>query len=316
MRKLFLFSFALFFVCASTRADLVNGIYVVVNDSVITYDEVEQSIAPLVDLLATQYGNQPEVFEKKRQEVRSEQIERLVQKQLVLHEFKTAGYVLPEKVTDDTVKKQIREQFGDRATLTKTLQARGRTYEGFRKQQREDFIYGAMISQNISSEKILISPQKIETYYQEHQNDFKLGDQIKLRMIVLNKTPENTETVRKLAAEIATKLKEGASFAEMASVYSDSQKAQGGDRGWIEKSYFKSELADPAFALKPGQNSEVIDLPEACYLLRVEETRPAHVKNLVDVQAEIENTLKTQERARMQKKWIDRLRAKSFIRYF
>ena len=57
----------------------------------------------------------------------------------------------------------------------------------------------------------------------------------------------------------------------MASVYSQgSQHNQGGDWGWVERSVFRKELADVAFTLKPGQVSDVIDTPQACYLMLVE----------------------------------------------
>jgi peptidyl-prolyl cis-trans isomerase SurA len=319
MRAFFLavLTAGLLFFNGSAKAELINGIYVIVNEAVITYQEVELGIAPLVDLLQSQYGNQPQVLQQKVQQTRTEKIEELVTRQLILHDFKSAGYQLPESIVDDVVNERVRRNFGDRATLTKTLQAQGITYETFRKQQREQIIIEELIRKNISSEKILISPHKIETYYAAHADEFKLGDQVKLRMIVLNKNTDNPEAAKKLAQEILNKIEGGASFSEMASVYSEgSQKAQGGDRGWIERSYFKKELSDAAFSLKAGQHSGVIDLPEACYLMLVEEVRAAHVRPLQEVRLEVENKLKTQEHARMQKQWIDRLKNKSFVRYY
>ena len=53
-----------------------------------------------------------------------------------------------------------------------------------------------------------------------HQDDFKIEDQIKLRMIVLNKTSADDTNTVKLAREIQAKIKDGAAFAEMATVYS------------------------------------------------------------------------------------------------
>ena len=163
----------------------------------------------------------------------------------------------------------------------------------------------------------MISPYKIETYYKAHQDDFKMEDQIKLRMIVLNKTsPDDTNTVQR-ANEILGEIKGGASFQEMASVYSEgSQKSQGGDWGWVERSVLRKELADAAFALKPGQVSDVINTPESVYLMLVEQTKPAHARPLDEVRDDIEKTLRTQEQARLEKEWIDGLKKKTFIRYF
>ena len=63
----------------------------------------------------------------------------------------------------------------------------------------------------------IISPRKIETYYQEHRDNYKLADQVKMRMIVLSKG-EAPDGVRKRGEEILSQLKGGASFAEMATV--------------------------------------------------------------------------------------------------
>ena len=103
----------------------------------------------------------------------------------------------------------------------------------------------------------------------------------------------------------------------MASVYSQgSQRSQGGDWGWVERSVLRKELADTAFALKPGQVSDVIETPEACYLMLVEQTRPAHVKPLSDVRDEIEVTLRTQAQKHLEQQWIAQLKKKTFIRLF
>jgi hypothetical protein len=48
----------------------------------------------------------------------------------------------------------------------------------------------------------------------------------------------------------------------------------------------------------------------------VEEVRSAHVRPLSEVRDTIEKNLLLQERARLHKKYIDRLKKKSFIRYF
>ena len=62
--------------------------------------------------------------------------------------------------------------------------------------------------------------------------------------------------------------------------------------------------------------SDVIDTPQACYLMLVEATRSTYVKPLSEVRDDIEATLRTQEQARLEKQWIGELKKKTFIRYF
>ncbi len=305
------------------RAELVNGIAVIVNDAIVTYQDVKSYVSPAMELLMRQYRNQPQKLEQKLNETERDATEQLVERQLILYDFKTAGYNLPESVIDDEIRDNIRKQYGDRATLTKTLQAKGITYEAFRQQVRDQFIIAALRAKNVSSE-IIISPHKIEVYYVKHRDEYKVEDQVKLRMIVLNRVPsDDTEAVKRRAQEILTRVDEGASFSELATLYSEgSQRSQGGDWGWVEKlntdgsPVLRKELFEVAFSLKPGQHSGVIETPEAFYLMLVEDKRAAHTKSLAEVRDEIEKTLLAQERARLQKKWIDRLKNKSFVRYF
>jgi len=301
----------------SLYGQLVDGIKAIVHDSVVTYQEVEAFTAPAAEVLRRQYRTQPDIYEKKLTETLNESLEHLLERQLIIRDFKAAGYNMPEAVIEDAVQERIRARYGDRAKLTKSLQAQGTTYEKFRQQMRDQIIVEALRAKNVSSE-IIISPHKIETYYLAHQDDFKLEDQVKLRMIVLNKTSDSgAAAVRQLAQEILAKIREGATFAEMATVYSQgSQRNQGGDWGWIERKVLRKELSDVAFSLKPAEMSGVIETPEACYLMLVEEKRAAHVKPLPEVQDEIEKILLTQERSRLQKQYVDRLKKKTFVRYF
>jgi peptidyl-prolyl cis-trans isomerase SurA len=298
------------------RAELADGIKAIVNNSVITYQEVEEFTAPAVEMLRRQYADQPAVYAQKLTEALNESLEQLVERRLILYDFDVEGYKLPDTVVDDLIQDRIRERFGDRVTLMKTLQAQGLTYEKFRADVRDQYIVAALRSKNISQE-IIISPYKVETYYLQHQDDFKMEDEVKLRMIVLNKTAPDDAQVRRMADEILTEIKQGAAFEQMASVYSQgSQRSQGGDWGWVGHSVLRKELAEVAFSLKAGQVSDAIETPEACYLMLVEQKRPAHVKPLNEVRDEIEKNLRTQEQARLEKQWIEQLKGKTFIRYF
>ena len=301
---------------APAKPQLANAVAVIVNDAVITYTDIERYIEPSVELLYRQYGDKPALLEEKLATARQEGTEQLVERQLILSDWKTSGYNLPESILDDEVRDRIRDKFGDRLTLTKTLQAQGITFERFRQQIREDIIVGVLRNKNVSS-SIIISPQKLEDYYAKNREKFKQSDQIKLRMIVLNETAANPEAAKKLAEEIRGKIKEGSTFKEMASIYSEgSQRASGGDWGWVEHSVLRKELADLAFALKLNELSDIIHLDKSYYLLLVEEKKPAQFKPLNEVRDEIEHTLIGDERGRLQKKYIERLKTKSFVRYF
>jgi len=86
----------------------------------------------------------------------------------------------------------------------------------------------------------------------------------------------------------------------------------------VERKVLRKELAEVAFSLKVGEHSGVIEThdPSACYLMYVEDKRPAHYKSLGEVRDEIEQNLKLEEKSRLEKQWIAKLRKKTFVRYY
>lgn len=299
------------------QPQILNAIAVRVGQEVITLQEIHTFIGPELQLLERQYGGRPEILRQKMREAEKAAIEKLIENKLILNDFSSSGFSIPEKVIEDTVRDRIRTGFGDRATLMKTLQARGITYEDFRKEVREDIILRAMRRHHIP-QNIVISPSRISEYYESHKDDFKQEERVKLRMIMITQ-PEGAvpDSAAKKATEILFKLDEGASFEEMAKQFSQgSQAAEGGDWGWVERKTLRQDLADVAFQLSPGQRSGVIATPTACFILKVEDKKFSDFKPLVEAREEIEKILQEEEQERLHKRYVERLRKKALVIYY
>jgi peptidyl-prolyl cis-trans isomerase SurA len=296
------------------RAELANGIKAIVNDSIITYQQVELFIAQAEDMVNRRYQNQPEQYRKEMARLMNDGLEQLLQRELILHDFQSSGFNVPETIIDEIVQDRIKERYADRVQFTKQLQREGLTFEEFRKQVRDELVVSEMRRKFVPEP--IISPHKIEAYYQSHQDDYKVEDQVKLRMIVLNVTAADAPgATRKRAEEILSMIKGGAAFEEIAKSYSEGSQ-KGGDTGWQDLSVVLKPLADATKTLQPGQYSDVIETPEACFIVQLVERRPSHVKPLNDLRDEIEKTLAYQEQSRVQKAWMERLKKKTFVRYF
>ncbi len=294
----------------------MNGIAAIVNEAIITRQEVNEYIGSSEEVLRRTFARDPDELERRLSKMREDGTEQLIERQLILHEYKTAGYNYPESIIEDRIQDRIKQRYRDRVTLMQGLREMGITSETFHQQQREEILIVAM-RQLKTPHDTLISPQKIRDYYEQHQTNWTVGEEVKLRMIVLNKPPGDSGAVKQLAEEILRKINEGASFAEMAKIHSDGPyKAAGGERGWVERDADRKELSDVAFALKPGEHSGVIDLPDSCWLMLVEDRRAARAKPLTEVRDQIERQLRIEESIRQERKWLKRLREKSFVRYY
>src|ERR1019366_10061664 len=93
------------------RAELADGVKAVVNDSVITYSQVEEFTAPAAEALRREYPDAPDMFQQKLNDALGDSLEQLVERQLILRSFDTEGYQLPESYVDQMVQDRIHERF-------------------------------------------------------------------------------------------------------------------------------------------------------------------------------------------------------------
>lgn len=298
------------------QTQLLNGVAAVVNRSVITFDDVRAaSMRPLE--AARRMARDEGDFERRASQINKDVLEQLIERELIVREFETKGYNLPESIIDEIVDKQMKDEFGDRLTLTKTLRLRGQTYESWRKDQRDQFVIAQMTVKNIN-QNIVVSPKKIEKHYAEHADKYRVGDRAKIRMILVDKSRHSTDS-RKIAEGALERLKGGEEFAKVAdSVSDDARRFKGGDRGWVENkdSDLRRELRDWVFKPESSGLSDLIEVEGAIFIVKVEEKKAAGVLPLSEVRQDVETTLRNEERERLRKGWIRRLREKQFVSYF
>jgi parvulin-like peptidyl-prolyl isomerase len=313
------------------RAQLMSdGIAAVVNDKVITFVQINQDVGETEKLLRQSFTGD-DLFERLK-EAKLNVLNSLIQRELIIQDFKTAGGFIPDTFTAGRVADVIREQYGgDRVAFIKTLYERGQTMQKFRDELKDNAIVGYMRNKNIV-QTVLVSPYQIEKYYQENLRLFVQDEQIKVSTIVLRKSvvmshrtvkgrDEEYDPQAEIAQEILYKLDTGADFADLAKNYSEgSNKDQGGDLGWVTqtgKLAIRADLWPYISKLEPGQHTDVVPTSDGYYyIVQVEDRKRGQVTPLDDVRAQIEQTVISQTSQLRQQQWLDSLRAKAYIKMF
>ena len=303
---------------AHADPDVVDGVAALVNKDVITFSQVRELVAPRERALHNQYTGQ-ELADKIR-DARRGALNELIDRQLIIQEFKKKEFQIPQRFVDERVDTIIREEFGgDRQAFIRTLQAQGYTLTKFRDAEKDKIIVQAMRYQNVKTDMI-VSPPKIDQFYNSIKPDVTTPEQIHLWMIAVNKgTVVGTEgdPQKAVASEIRDKLVKGAKFEDLAKLYSDdSSRSTGGDWNWIDRKTLNESLTNAAFKLETNKISPVIDLGPAYYIMKVTERKAAYTKPLADVRPDIEKKINSAERERMQDAWVATLRKKAFIKIF
>ena len=122
--------------CLQATEEVINGIAAVVNGDVVTFSQVRELVAAREKSASEIY--QGEELQKKIQEMRRQAIQDLIDRSLILQEFKKKEFNIPSYIVDDSIQRIIRQEFGgDRTAFIKTLQAQGYTMARFRETERE-----------------------------------------------------------------------------------------------------------------------------------------------------------------------------------
>ena len=117
------------------------------------------------------------------------------------------------------------------------------------------------------------SDDEIRAYYEGHPAEFKSGEEVHVRQILVH--DEN------LANEIVQKIKGGASFEDLSAQYSLAPNAKkGGEIGYVSRGELPKMFEDEIFALKPGTVSSVIKTDSSFHIFKVDERRPPGVIDL------------------------------------
>lgn len=302
---------------------VVTGTRAIVNNYVITQGDVMRFAEPLLRRLELEVrsGTLPiDEFNDRYRRIMDEAIENLINRKLVLSEFdrlreESQGQVVfPEKYVDAEINSIIAQDFNNnRADFIRTIGRQGVTLAEYKRTIREDLTVELMISENIPKD-ITISPQKIRDYYRENTSRFTSSERIRLRMITIRKQTPGSSA---LISEVKNKLSDGASFTEMAEVYSqDPNRSKGGDYGWIARGSGKlrSDLESVAFSLPVGDPSNIVDTEGEYFIMMVEEKEYAKTAPLEEVRGQIETILLNEEKDRLRELWVNKLKRDAYIK--
>jgi len=153
-----------------------------------------------------------------------------------------------------------------------------------------------------------VSRQDLLSYYNEHRDEFRVGEQVNLRHILIKTPalgadgkadPKGVEEARKKAEDVLKQLKAGANFADLAQKYSeDSGSAkQGGSLSWIGRGRTDPEFEKAAFSLPKDGTSDLVQSSIGFHIIHVDDKQAAHLKTLDEVKAQIEPLIKLQKTA-------------------
>jgi len=306
---------------AASASAQSNGIAAVVNGNVVTKSEVRDSVAAQEQILRMQLQNNPAMLQREISNLRVTALDSLIDRELVLAEFKRLGAGIKSQWVDDDINGIIRDSFkGDRDAFVRELANSGMTLKKFRVLREKMMIVQAMRGKQ-AAQQVPATPKEVEAFYNKNIDQWREGGMIKISTITVPKfsgeASATPESQRKVADEIRSKLLKGAAFATTAKTYSqDSHAEDGGSWDWMAKDQMLPSIANVAFGLKTGGLSEVLNEEAAYIIIACDAIKQGVAKPIKDVRQDIERALSSEKSKGVIDKWMEGLRKRSVIKKY
>ena len=153
-----------------------------------------------------------------------------------------------------------------------------------------------LLDRNQAHAKIVVPPADVQRFYNDNLPQYQTPEQIRASHILLNTAGKEEAAVRKQAEELLQQAKAGADFAALATKFSedDGTKANGGDLDYFSRGRMVPEFETAAFALEPGQTSDIVRTQYGFHIIKLVDKKPAVTSPFDDVRPQIEEQLKRQ----------------------
>jgi len=254
----------------------VDRIVAIVNDDVITQQELQQEINVITQQQRLQNLPLPPTSI-----LNDKILERLIIKRIQQQLASSNGIHVDDVLLNETLHNIARQNNMTLSQFHDALQSDGLDFEHFRANIRDEITFRQLRQRHVES-RILISDQEIDNFIRSQQAQGGADQEYHLAHILVAvpeaASPQQIHEAQQKANDILSQLQEGADFQQLAIQYSDGQQAlQGGDLGWRRSAEVPSLFADAIQVMSREEaSSELSDLirsPSGFHIIKLLDQR-------------------------------------------
>jgi peptidyl-prolyl cis-trans isomerase C len=250
----------------------------------------------------------------RRDEIFRNALDGLVNLKLLSQEVKSRAVTGDEQVVAEEIKK-IRSRFPTEEEFNKALAAKQMTAEKLQTEMRTQLGINKLMESEASSASP-VTDTDVKDYYDKNPERFKKPEQVRASHILF-KTEGDEAAKKKARASAETVLKQaksGKDFAALAKEHSsDGSAQQGGDLGFFVKEQMVAEFSNAAFAMQPGQISDIVESQFGYHIIKVTERKAPETVALDQVSPQVKQFLTQQRQKERADTFMKQLRSKAKI---
>jgi len=299
------------------KGTVIEEVVARVNNDVITTVDLEHSRASMLDDIRQSCSGCSEAQIDAEYNAKLPDVLRdLIDQSLLVQRAKDMDI----NVESDVVKKldEIRQEnhIDTMEDLEAKIEAAGIDFEDYKNNIRTQLLTQQVIRQEVG-ERIIISHEEVQKYYNDHPDEFTRPEQVVLREIFIsteNKPDSDIPALRKKADTMLDRVHNGDDFGELAKHFSDSSTApQNGELGTFQRGQLAPAIEDKVFKMNRNDVTDVIETKTGFLILQVEQHYAAGLQPLDKVENEVEDKLYSQKMEPALRDYLKQLRQDSYV---
>lgn len=311
----------------AARGGVVNRVAATVNGRPITSSEVRARLGPYFRELMMLYPRQGPRFNSELVKAKKAVLSELIDRELVLSEFETKGYMFPEDQVESEINRRILTIFnGNRKEFLDNLRKSGMTYSEYRESVRKELTVSAMRASRYDR-GIPPTPDEIQEEYNATRHEYRniMNDSIVYdKIFIPSVDPEDpmvtAEEQYKLAVKLRDQLNAGEiTFADAAMRYSrDAHAEDGGVWPRMKRSDLSVDFANVVFSAKPGKLIGPLLDPHGFTIVKIRSRNlaPAPPLSNPDVKRQVDDAVRRKQSEKRYREWVERLRERAVVRQY
>ena len=296
---------------AAATEQLVDGIAAQIGSDVVLISEVMHTARPMEARMKAAGAPESELAK-----VRANALEELIEGRLLARVVKQSELHASDADVDQAIAGIAKENGLSLEQLQASVTSHDITYKEYREQIRQELERRKVVQTMIAS-RVRINEADVKRLYAEQFAKQPEGGQTcHLRQILIVSGAEvgrdRVESCRLAGAALA-RIREGASFEDVAREVSAVAPMDGGDIGWIHEGSMAPWMKEALAPLAPGGVTDVIELPFGCGMMKLVERRDWVPVSYEAAKKALEEEVYEQKLAEEYRSWMDQLRKTSYI---
>lgn len=271
LRMLALAALALFTLPGQAAVTALDHIVAVVNNEVITRQELDRRYQEVARNLARQNTPLPP-----RSVLEKQLLERMITELALQQHARSTGVRVDPAQVERALQRIAAQNNLDLPGLQAALAQQGQSLEAMRATIRNEILVARARERDVDN-RLSISDAEIEGYLQTQAQQGTETEYNFAHILVTvpeNASPETIQARRARAEEVIDQLARGADFGQLSASYSDAPNAlQGGAFGWREAGKIPALFAEALKPLKPGEVAPLLKSSNGFHILKLYDKR-------------------------------------------